>query len=147
VLPGRFQVLPGRPQLILDVAHNPAAAKALAENLGAAGYAAETLAVFGMLRDKDIAGVAQALASRVTRWHLGALGGPRGTDAEALARILSAAGIRAPLFQHPSVADALAGARGAAGENDKLVAFGSFLTVSEVMQSLAANRDGAGPHG
>jgi dihydrofolate synthase/folylpolyglutamate synthase len=147
VLPGRFQVLPGTPQLILDVAHNPAAAGALAENLGAAGYAAETLAVFGMLRDKDIAGVARALAPRVTRWHLGGLGGPRGTTAEALARILSAAGIRAPLFTHPGIPDALAAAREAAGENDNIVAFGSFLTVAEVMQSLAATRHGAGAHG
>ena len=147
VLPGRFQVLPGRPQLILDVAHNPAAANALAENLGAAGYAEETIAVFGMLRDKDIAGVAQALALRVTRWHLCTLGGPRGTDAEALAQILSAAGVRAPVFKHASVAEALGAARGAAGENDKIVAFGSFLTVAEVMQSLAATRTGAGTHG
>jgi dihydrofolate synthase/folylpolyglutamate synthase len=147
VLPGRFQVLPGRPQVILDVAHNVEAAQALAENLGAAGYAAETIAVFGMLRDKDIAGVARRLASRVTRWHLCTLGGPRGTDAEALARILLSAGIGAPLLKHGSAAAAFAAAREEAGENDKIVAFGSFLTVAEVMQSLAATRNGAGTHG
>ena len=147
VLPGRFQVLPGRPQVILDVAHNPAAAEALAENLGAAGYAEQTLAVFGMLRDKDIAGVARRLAPRVTRWHLCTLGGPRGTDAETLARILSSAGIRAPLLEHASAAAAFAAAQDEAGENDKIVAFGSFLTVAEVMQSLAATRNGAGTHG
>lgn len=56
VLPGRFQVLPGRPQVILDVAHNSEAARTLAANLAAGGYANETIAVFGMLRDKDIAG-------------------------------------------------------------------------------------------
>ena len=147
VLPGRFQVLPGRPQVILDVAHNADAARVLAENLGAAGYAAETLAVFGMLRDKDIAGVARELAPRVTRWHLCSLGGPRGTDAETLARILSSAGIRAPLLKHGGAAQAFAAAREEAGENDKIVAFGSFLTVAEVMQSLAATRNGAGTHG
>jgi len=147
VLPGRFQVLPGRPQVILDVAHNADAAQALAENLGAAGYAAETIAVFGMLRDKDIAGVARRLAPRVTRWHLCTLGGPRGTDAEALARILLSAGIGAPLRKHGSAAAAFAAAREEAGENDKIVAFGSFLTVAEVMQSLAAPRNGAGTHG
>ncbi|MGH8722430.1 MAG: glutamate ligase domain-containing protein, partial [Burkholderiales bacterium] len=146
-LPGRFQVLPGRPQVILDVAHNPDAAEALAENLGAAGFAAETFAVFGMLRDKNIAGVAQRVAPRITRWHLCALGGPRGTDAEALARILSGAGVRAPITRHASVAEGLAAARAAAGENDKIVAFGSFLTVAEVMQSLAAAGNGAGTHG
>lgn len=147
VLPGRFQVLPGRPQVILDVAHNPDAAQVLADNLGAAGFAAETLAVFGMLRDKDIAGVARRLAPRVTRWHLCTLGGPRGTDAAALADILSSIGISAPLFKHASVAAAFAAARKEAGENDKIIAFGSFLTVAEVMQSLAATRTGAGTHG
>jgi dihydrofolate synthase/folylpolyglutamate synthase len=147
VLPGRFQVLPGRPQVILDVAHNPDAAQVLAENLGAAGFAAETIAVFGMLRDKDIAGVARGLASRVTRWHLCSLGGPRGTDAEALAGILSSIGISAPLFKHSSVAAAFSAAREEAQENDKIVAFGSFLTVAEVMHSLAATRHGAGTHG
>ena len=147
VLPGRFQVLPGRPQVILDVAHNPDAAQALADNLGAAGFAAETIAVFGMLRDKDLAGVARRLAPRVTRWHLCTLGGPRGTDAEALARILASAGIRAPLLQHDSAAAGFAAAREEAGENDKIVVLGSFLTVAEVMQSLAATRNGAGTHG
>src|SRR3970282_193204 len=111
VLPGRFQVLPGRPQVILDVAHNVEAAQALAENLGAAGYAARTIAVFGMLRDKDIAGVALRLAQRVTRWHLCSLGGPRGTDAETLARLLSSPGIRAPLLTHGSAAEALPAGR------------------------------------
>lgn len=146
-LPGRFQVLPGRPQVILDVAHNPAAAEALAENLGAAGYAAETFAVFGMLRDKDIAGVVRALAPRVTAWHLCALGGPRGTDAGALADILRTAGVKVPLSRHASAAQAFAAAREAAGENDKIIVFGSFLTVAEVMQSLAATRNGVGTHG
>src|SRR5207237_739581 len=56
-LPARFQVLPGRPQIILDVAHNPEAAKILADNLLASGYAPQSIAVCGMLRDKDIAGV------------------------------------------------------------------------------------------
>ena len=83
-LPGRFQVLPGRPQVVLDVAHNPEAAAVLAANLGDSGFAPETIAVFGMLRDKDIAGVVRAMAPRITRWHLATLPGPRGTDASEL---------------------------------------------------------------
>ena len=137
-LHGRFQVLPGRPQVILDVAHNPEAAQVLAENLGAAGYAAQTIAVFGMLRDKDIAAVVRTLAPRVTRWHLASLGGPRGTSAAELARILQSAGVDAPRREHETPAAALAAARSEAGENDKIVAFGSFLTVADVMQALAA---------
>ena len=67
--------------MILDVAHNVEAAAVLAENLGDSGFAPETIAVFGMLRDKDIAGVLRALAPRITRWHLASLPGPRGAVA------------------------------------------------------------------
>jgi len=130
-LPGRFQVLPGRPQVVLDVAHNPEAAAALAANLGDSGYAPETIAVFGMLRDKDIAGVVRAMAPRITRWHLATLPGPRGADAQLLAGILLGLNIKAPIEEHASVAEALASARKKSGENDKIVVFGSFLTVAD----------------
>jgi len=130
-LPGRFQVLPGRPQVVLDVAHNPEAAAVLATNLGEGGYAPQTIAVFGMLRDKDIAGVVRAMAPRITRWHLASLPGPRGTDASEIFEILSKENIKAPVSQFPTVAAALAAARKEADENDKIVVFGSFLTVAD----------------
>jgi dihydrofolate synthase/folylpolyglutamate synthase len=130
-VPGRFQVLPGRPQVILDVAHNPQAAAVLAANLGDSGYAPESIAVFGMLKDKDIAGVARAMAPRITRWHLATLPGPRGADAAELFEILSKENINAPVAIHPTVAAALAAAKMEAGEGDKIVVFGSFLTVAD----------------
>ena len=141
-LPGRFQALTGRPQILLDVAHNPEAAATLAQNLAASGYAPETIAVFGMLRDKDIAGVAGAVAPRITRWHLARLAGARGTSARELARIVGEAGITAPAFEHESVAAALAAARGEAGENDKIIVFGSFLTVAEAIAQINPRTDG-----
>ena len=134
-LPGRFQVLPGRPQIILDVAHNVEAAKVLADNLGASGFAAQTIAVCGMLRDKDIAGVLRELAPRVTRWHLATLPPPRGARAEELAQHLDGA---VEKFPTPSAAFEAAKAR--AGEGDKIVVFGSFLTVGEVMAWLKNNK-------
>ena len=130
-VPGRFQVLPGRPQIILDVAHNPEAAAVLAANLGDSGYAPETIAVVGMLKDKDIAGVLRAVAPRITRWHFASLPGPRGVPAAALSGIFSELNIKAPVAEHASVAEALAAARKAASENDKIVVFGSFLTVAD----------------
>lgn len=139
-LPGRFQVLPGRPRIILDVAHNPQAAAVLADNLGAAGHAPRTFAVFGMLRDKDIAGVARAVAPRIERWHLASLGGARGADADALATALAQAGVRAPATRYASVAEALAAARSEAGADDRIVVFGSFLTVAAAMAELEAAR-------
>ncbi|HEX2650388.1 MAG TPA: bifunctional tetrahydrofolate synthase/dihydrofolate synthase [Burkholderiales bacterium] len=129
-LPGRFQVLPGRPQVILDVAHNPEAAAVLAHNLGASGFAPETIAVLGMLGDKDVAGVVRAVAPRITRWHLASLEGPRGMDSASLSRVFSELKIKEPVTQHPSVAAALAAAKNEAGENDKIVVFGSFHTVA-----------------
>ncbi|MBI1943329.1 MAG: bifunctional tetrahydrofolate synthase/dihydrofolate synthase [Betaproteobacteria bacterium] len=129
-LPGRFQVLPGRPQVVLDVAHNPEAAAVLAANLGDSGFAPQTIAVFGMLRDKDIAGVARAVAARITRWHLATLPGPRGADAGFLSGIFRELRIETPIFEHATVPEALAAARSEAKENDKIVVFGSFLTVA-----------------
>ena len=129
-LPGRFQVLPGRPQVILDVAHNPEAAAVLAANLADSGFSPETIAVFGMLRDKDITGVVRAVAPRITRWHLATLPGPRGAGAADLMNALSREKIQTPAFAHETVAAALAAARNEAGEGDKIIVFGSFLTVA-----------------
>jgi dihydrofolate synthase/folylpolyglutamate synthase len=134
-LPGRFQVLPGRPQIILDVAHNPQAAKVLADNLAASGFAPQTIAVCGMLRDKDIGGVLRELAPRITRWHLATLPGPRGASADELA-----AHIDREKEKFASPAQALEAALGRAGEGDKIVVFGSFLTVGEVMGWLKNNK-------
>jgi dihydrofolate synthase/folylpolyglutamate synthase len=134
-LPARFQVLAGRPQVILDVAHNPQAANVLADNLLASGYAPETIAVCGMLRDKDIAGVLAALATRVTRWHLATLSGPRGASADELARHLHG---EMECFATP--AQAFAAALKRAHESDKIVVFGSFLTVGEVLGWLKNNK-------
>lgn len=131
-LPGRFQVLPGRPQIILDVAHNVEAARTLADNLAASAFAPETIAVCGMLRDKDIAGVLREVAPRITRWHLASLPGPRGAQASLLSTHLP----DAVKTEHDSAANAFAAAIGNAGENDKIVVFGSFLTVGEVTQWL-----------
>jgi len=135
-LPGRFQVLPGRPQVILDVAHNPQAAKTTADNLAASGFSPETLAVCGMLRDKDIPGVLGAVAPRITRWHLATLAGLRGAEAAELAKHLPGRKVQL----HASPAEAFQAAREGAGEDDKIVVFGSFLTVGEVIAWLNNNK-------
>ena len=74
-LPGRFQILPGQPAVILDVAHNPHAAAVLAQNLDNMGFHPYTHAVFGMLNDKDLAGVVAKLGSRVDHWYCAGLPG------------------------------------------------------------------------
>jgi dihydrofolate synthase/folylpolyglutamate synthase len=134
-LPARFQVLPGRPQVILDVAHNPQAAQVLAENLAASGFAPQTIAVCGMLRDKDIAGVLEAMKPRITRWHFASLSGPRAASADELAQHVHGA-----VERFASPAQAFEAALSRASESDKIVVFGSFLTVGEVMQWLKNNK-------
>jgi dihydrofolate synthase/folylpolyglutamate synthase len=136
-LAGRFQILPGRPQVVLDVAHNVQAAKTLAQNLAAAGFSPQTIAVCGMLRDKDIAGVLREMAPRVTRWHLATLEGPRAASAAELARQLPGA---SDVHEYDSPAQAFAAAKELAGENDKIVVFGSFLTVGETIAWLNNNK-------
>jgi dihydrofolate synthase/folylpolyglutamate synthase len=138
-LPGRFQVLPGRPTVILDVAHNPHAAATLAQNIGNMGFAPFTFAVFGIMQDKDIDGVVDAMAQHVDHWCVAGLASPRSANAPELAAKLAArkpAGAKpeefsATAFANP--AEAFANAMSRAGENDRIVVFGSFYTVAGVM--------------
>jgi dihydrofolate synthase/folylpolyglutamate synthase len=140
-LPGRFQTLPGRPAVILDVAHNPHAAAVLAENLSSMGFFTATHAVFAMLRDKDIAGVCARLKGRVDHWHVAPLpGNPRGAAAEQVAGAIRDAEAGGEIALYPTVADAYAAAREQAEEGDRIVVFGSFHTVAEVMAVRGGER-------
>ncbi|TRZ97182.1 MAG: bifunctional tetrahydrofolate synthase/dihydrofolate synthase [Rhodocyclaceae bacterium] len=134
-LAGRFQVLPGRPVIVLDVAHNPQAARVLAANLGEMDFHRNTWAVFGMLADKDIDGVIEALGERVTHWLPCTLEGRRAASADFLATRLRLKGIKVA-GQFDSPAAALACAQENAGEDDRILVFGSFLTVAAVLPTL-----------
>lgn len=135
-LPGRFQVVPGKPAIVLDVGHNPQAVRVLADNLSNMGFFDRTHAVLGMLADKDIAGALQPLRGRIDHWHLATLGGPRGTSAEQLANIVAAENLGGTVATYDSPGDALKGARGMAGESDRILAFGSFHTVAGALSVL-----------
>ncbi|PKO55599.1 MAG: bifunctional tetrahydrofolate synthase/dihydrofolate synthase [Betaproteobacteria bacterium HGW-Betaproteobacteria-21] len=139
-VPGRFQVLAGRPVVVLDVAHNPQAAGVLAENLSGMGFHPETWAVLGMLADKDVEGVVTRMSGRVDHWLLADLPGARGLSAEALAVRLRAAGIEGDIRCSGSPVDAFDAARKSAGEGDRIVIFGSFLTVADVLAKIRAER-------
>lgn len=140
-LPGRFQVLPGRPSVILDVAHNPHAASALNQNLGNMGFHPYTYAVFGSMQDKDIDGVLAAMSEHVDHWCLTDLPSPRAATASELAAKVQIMLEDKPdssehtvsIFDDP--AQAFANAMSRAGENDRIVVFGSFLTVAGVMKA------------
>ncbi|UCE32880.1 MAG: bifunctional tetrahydrofolate synthase/dihydrofolate synthase [Burkholderiales bacterium] len=141
-LPGRFQVLAGRPVVVLDVAHNPHAAAHLARNLDSMGFFPCTYGVFGAMGDKDLDAIVAALGERIDHWLVVDLPGARAARAETLAAAIERAacgtGPERSIEKHRSPREALAAARSRAGQDDRIVAFGSFLTVGDI---LAATRE------
>lgn len=142
-LPGRFQILPGQPTVILDVAHNPHAAAVLEKNLGNMGFHPYTYAVFGMLSDKDIAAVVKHMAPRIDHWFCAGLPGTRALRADQLAAKVKEviAGNQQPgeaevaVSEFSSVAEALAAAHKLSKPDDRIIVFGSFLTVAGALQA------------
>jgi dihydrofolate synthase/folylpolyglutamate synthase len=139
VLPGRFQVLPGRPQVILDVAHNPESVHALAANLRACPARGKTYAVFALLADKDAGGVIEPLKNWFDAWFVAGLSGERGQSGEALAAQVGTR-VPAPVSVHDDPLSAFAAAGLRAVEGDRIVAFGSFYTVAAVLNHATTSR-------
>jgi len=137
-VPGRFQVLPGRPAVVLDVGHNPHAARALAGTLQEHGKFRRTLAVFGMLADKDVVGVIEAIRTQVSAWYVAGLAGERGLTARLLSEMVARidAGKSQQCFDTP--AQAYRSACSAAAEDDRILVFGSFHTVADVLAAIDA---------
>src|SRR5690606_9894559 len=138
-LPGRFQVIATQPQILLDVTHNPHAAHALADNLRQSRPAGRTLAVFAMLADKDIAGVVTLLAPEIDHWYLSAVNHARSASVSQLLEIFN--GI-SEVGCHEGCVNLVTAYRQAcleANENDRIIVFGSFFTVAEIMQILPAS--------
>jgi dihydrofolate synthase/folylpolyglutamate synthase len=138
-LAGRFEIVPGEVEWILDIAHNEPAARVLAAHLAERALPAgagrgRTIAVAGVLADKDAAGIAAALAARVDHWILCALGGARGGSAAALAGRMQLPEARLTLAA--SVAEGCARARALARPGDRVVVFGSFHTVGPAREWL-----------
>ena len=132
-LPGRFQIVPGRVEWILDVAHNEPAARTLASNLAARPCTGRTLCVAGILGDKDVAAVATALQPVVEQWFLCGIAAPRGLTAAALAA-------RSPVFgaatQCEDIAAGMHAAAAVARPGDRIVVCGSFLAVAPALALL-----------
>ncbi|MGE4532795.1 bifunctional tetrahydrofolate synthase/dihydrofolate synthase [Halomonas sp.] len=132
-LPGRMQWLG---QWCLDVGHNPHAATYLADRLAAQPCAGRTLALLGMLADKDAEGVIAALAPAVDAWVTATLGGERGRGAEELADCLEGQGAEV-LHRADSPAAAATWLASRLAPEDRVLVCGSFFTVGEVLEWLA----------
>jgi len=134
-LPGRFQIIPGQPALVLDVAHNPHAVAALTENLDAMGFYPTTHAVFGAMADKDVAPMLARVGPLVDRWYFSDLPTERAAKAAQLKDTWQAGNTRkdaqASTHAHPQAA--LDAAVAAADPADRIVVFGSFFTVGGIL--------------
>jgi dihydrofolate synthase/folylpolyglutamate synthase len=137
-LTGRFQIVPGQPTLVLDVAHNPHAVGALAENLDQMGFFPRTHAVFGAMADKDLEAIIRRMAPLVDAWHFTDLPIARAASAAELQQLHERLALKGPgpvaTFRHASPDDALRAIIEAADPADRIVVFGSFFTVGGVLK-------------
>ena len=135
-LPGRFQIIPGQPTLVLDVAHNPHAVAALSENLDAMGFYPTTHAVFGAMADKDISAIMARVGVLVDRWYFCDLPTARASSAQDLQKQWQQTNTRqnvtSSTYEDPQ--SGLEAAVAAADPADRIVVFGSFFTVGGVLK-------------
>jgi dihydrofolate synthase / folylpolyglutamate synthase len=137
-LVGRFQVVrsgEGSPAWVLDVAHNPDAARVLARNLTANPISGKTFAVCGILADKDARGIVSLLDRCIDSWWCASVDGTRGRTGEALAEVVREE-VRGPVIAADNVANGCAAAASAAGPEDRILVFGSFHTVGPAIDWL-----------
>ena len=134
-LPGRFQIIPGQPTLVLDVAHNPHSVAALAANLDAMGFYPCTHAVFGVMGDKDLAPMLARMGPLVDKWYFTDLPTPRAASSNDLQARWQAGESRKDVSAHTfkTPQQALQAAVSAADPADRIVVFGSFYTVGGIL--------------
>jgi dihydrofolate synthase/folylpolyglutamate synthase len=134
--PGRFQIVPGQPVLVLDVAHNPHSVAALSENLDAMGFYPRTHAVLGAMADKDLRSMLARIGPMVDRWYFCDLPTSRAATAVELEAQWQAAvpTSRAVCSRHTGPREALERAIADADPADRIVVFGSFFTVGGVLE-------------
>ncbi len=139
-LMGRMQRVHEQPEVLLDVAHNPHAAKELAAWLKKNPRNSKTFAIFSILADKDIAGVVEIMADALDEWHVVALSSSRALSSQALADKIKASGVKVPVYTYPDFQSAWNSVHLSAEKQARVVAFGSFLVVSGMLEILVPQR-------
>ncbi len=133
---GRLQKLADSPEVLVDVAHNPQSAAALAEYLSNNPIDGRTVALFSALIDKDLEGIVRPVSDYFAEWHIVQLDGSRAYQNDQLLSELKSLGLQTTLKSHTNFKTALKSLLNQLKSKDRVVAFGSFLVVSGVMQGF-----------
>ncbi len=136
-LVGRFQVLPGMPQIVLDTAHNPQAIECVLQNMLKLQFAKRNLALFGIANDKDWQKILDLTGKKFDKWFVAPIASARSCTPEQIKEYLLAQGIKTEnIIMHSSVENALKNAYGELTNDDRLVCFGSFLVVEAAYNTI-----------
>ena len=137
ILPGRFQEVQKMPSLIFDVAHNPQAARSLSHNLKAHAVPGKTIAVFSILRDKDIFGVINELNLDIDDWFIAEIQNKRAASIEIISDAIKKTHPSARIESFKNIQEAYQFASKEVTRNDRIIVFGSFFTVADIMKIIS----------
>ena len=137
LLPGRFQEVKKMPSLILDVAHNPQAARSLSHNLKTHVVLGKTIAVFSILKDKDIFGVINELNLDIDDWFIAEIQNERAASIENISNTIQKINLSAHIEAFKNIQEAYQFASKEVTRNDRIIVFGSFFTVADIMKIIS----------
>ena len=137
LLPGRFQEVKKMPSLIFDVAHNPQAARSLSHNLKTHVVPGKTIAVFSILKDKDIFGVINVLNLDIDDWFIAEIQNERAASIETISNTIQKINPSAHIEAFKNIQEAYQFASKEVTRNDRIIVFGSFFTVADIMKIIS----------
>ena len=137
LLPGRFQEVKKMPSLIFDVAHNPQAARSLSHNLKTHVVPGKTIAVFSILKDKDIFGVINELNLDIDDWFIAEIQNERAASIETISNTIQKINPSAHIEAFRNIQEAYQFASKEVTRNDRIIVFGSFFTVADIMKIIS----------
>jgi dihydrofolate synthase/folylpolyglutamate synthase len=137
LLPGRFQEVKKMPSLIFDVAHNPQAARSLSHNLKTHVVPGKTIAVFSILKDKDIFGVINVLNLDIDDWFIAEIQNERAASIENISNTIQKINPSAHIEAFKNIQEAYQFASKEVTRNDRIIVFGSFFTVADIMKIIS----------
>ena len=137
LLPGRFQEVKKMPSLIFDVAHNPQAARSLSHNLKTHVVPGKTIAVFSILKDKDIFGVINVLNLDIDDWFIAEIQNERAASIETISNTIQKINPSAHIETFKNIQEAYQFASKEVRRNDRIIVFGSFFTVADIMKIIS----------